>query len=120
MSYRTWHEYGYGFCVDDLSEESVTKIYMHYNEEDDCELGEKIINDINSSNCINGFISCFDYDGEMYIMYSAGYPWYMKENDKSMTEQKVKDIITSYMKTVIGIDDFDDSIISYREVENGG
>lgn len=120
MSYRTWHDYGYGICTADLSKESIMKLYKHYNEEEDCELGEKIINDINSNNGINSFISCFDFDGDMYIMYSAGYPWHMKENDKSMTEQKVKDIINSYMKEIIGIDDFDDNIIGYQEVENGG
>ena len=44
----------------------------------------------------------------------------MTNKDKQMTEQKVKNIIVSYMKDQIGIHDFDTSVIGYQEVENGG
>ena len=46
MSYRTWHDYGYGICTADLSKESIMKLYKHYNEEEDCDCPYSDIEDM--------------------------------------------------------------------------
>lgn len=124
MSYCTWHEYGYGFCFEDLGENAIKKIEKHFNWEDFYEeaydSGEQIANELNDISGCNGFLTCFDYDNNVYVIYSAGYPWYMTDKDKEMTEQSVENIIISYFKNTIGIEDFDKNIIGYQEVENGG
>ena len=124
MSYRTWHEYGYGFCFVDIKKETLEKIGRHFNWEDFDEdiyvLGERIAEKLNDIGDCNGFLSCTDYDDNVYVIYSVGYPWHMTDKDKQMTEQKVENIIVSYMKDQIGIHDFDTSIIGYQEVANGG
>lgn len=122
MSYSTWNEYGYGFCMSKLSEEAINKIYKHFHmsvDDDEQDLGEHIANELNNLTQVNGFMFCFDFDGNMYIMYGAGYPWHMKDKDKMMTEQGVKHIINKYMR-MVGINDFNDNIIDYQSVENGG
>ena len=124
MSYRTWHDYGYGFCFEDLGKNAIKKIEKHFNWEDFYEevydSGEQIANELNDIGGCNGFLTCFDYDSNVYVIYSAGYPCHMTDNDKEMTEQNVENIIISYMKNQIGINDFDKNIIGYQEVENGG
>lgn len=124
MSYRTWHDYGYGFCFKVLSENAIKKIEKHFNwegfYEEVYDSGEQIANELNDIGDCNGFLTCFDYDSNVYVIYSVGYPWYMTDNDKKMTEQNVENIIISYMKDQIGIDDFDKNIINYQKVENGG
>ena len=34
MSYHTWHEYGYGFCFEDIKKETIEKIEKHFSWED--------------------------------------------------------------------------------------
>lgn len=124
MSYHTWHEYGYGFCFVDIKKETIEKIEKHFNWEDFNEdtyvLGERIAEKLNDIGDCNGFLSCTDYDDNVYVIYSVGYPWHMTDKDKEMTEQNVENIIISYMKNQIGINDFDKNVIGYQEVENGG
>lgn len=57
-----------------------------------------------------------DYGGIPYILYCPKYPWYMKEKEKNLTPEDVKNIFNKYISVLT-----DKSVtIDYYVVENGG
>lgn len=57
-----------------------------------------------------------DYNGVPYILYCPNYPWYMKEQEKNLTAEDVKNIFNKYISVLT-----DKPIIfDYYSVENGG
>ena len=57
-----------------------------------------------------------DFEGDFYLLYPEGYPWYMNKLDLSMTEDKLKQIFQKYMTLIT--DDLVD--IDYQRCENCG
>lgn len=146
MSYKTWHEYGYGIIVDDIKHTSVDKILKLVHmapkfEKDflqwiDESYGETItVDDImeyEDDSCYRGlgpiirnvinevdgidFYVCEDFDCRQYLMYLPTYPWYMKENEYKFSEEDIANIFRKYVSIVT-----DDVVeIDYQECENGG
>lgn len=153
MSYETWHNYGYGICVDDIdtTEDKVLAL-MHlapnfekefykwaesFIEDGDPEnIAELItmddIDEYEDDHCICGLgaimkavikecenvelLVCDDYNCCHYLIFSVGYPWYMSEKEKNMTEEDVANIFSKYVNVLTDkpID------IDYQSVENGG
>ena len=144
MSYKTWHTYGIGFCVDDiqttperllrlaeLDEETLLKVqnYISNIEDDFDELTIEDFDDLEGDFCERGVsyvlskvikeipvIYVDDYDGTPYILYCPTYPWNLTESEVGLTRDKVEEIFQNY------IDILTDDIVNidYQEVENGG
>ena len=57
-----------------------------------------------------------NYYGEQYILYAPDYPWRIKENERNLSEEDVKQIFKKYISMLT-----DEPIkIDYYSVENGG
>lgn len=57
-----------------------------------------------------------DFDCVNYILYCPSYPWTLKEKEKDLTKDDVKEILTKYIKILT-----DEPIdIDFYSVENGG
>jgi hypothetical protein len=142
MSYHTWSTYGLGFRVDDINTtpervlklaglNAATKIdlELHIRNNDE-ELTMDLIDDFEGAFGERG-LSCIlreviemempivwvdDFDGVNYILYCPSFPWNLKESEKNLTEESVKNILKKYIKILT-----DEPIdIYYYSVENGG
>ena len=154
MSYRTWHEYGYGVCMDDI-ETTANKVFElvhlapefekrfykwieNYREDGDPEsiaefITMDIIHEYEDDNCCEyglgpivmevvkecedvELLSCSDFDGYHYLIFSTTYPWYMNDKEKNMTEEDVRLLFAKYVSIltnkVINVE--------YQSVANGG
>ena len=60
--------------------------------------------------------SADDYNGTTYILYCPDYPWRLKEHEKNLTEEDVREIFAKYIRILTD----EDVVIDYYEVENGG
>lgn len=134
MSYNTWHDYGYGFCVSRLNKTALKRIEQTFNvdEDDKNYLDEDDLVDfwdnwlqetvdyLNEKYESKSFIYSTDFDGDMYIMFAVSYPWYSSEKDKSRTTKEIDEIFCEYMKPIVGNENFSISCIDYCDVENGG
>ena len=57
-----------------------------------------------------------DFDGTPYVLYTSSYPWFIRENEKSLTEKDVENIFKKYIRVLT-----DDPVdICYYDVSNGG
>ena len=147
MSYNTWHEYGLGFCVDQIEttpekllrlaslKQEVLKDVRDYLQErfdglyNDNELTMSDFDEL-EGNCNERGVSyvlfnviddfevtyAYDFEGTSYILYSPTYPWRMNDKDENLSEQKVIDIFTKYIRILTE----DEIEIAYQSVENGG
>lgn len=143
--YNTWHEYGFGFCVDDIKTtpdkvlllasldkdilEEVEQCLENsglacdiacdidiFDELQDC--GDAVGLSYILANMIKEFdvLCASDFDGRRYILYAPSYPWERDERDIDLTPQKISDIFNRYIRILTD----DPIIIDYRSVENGG
>ena len=145
MSYSTWHNYGYGVCVDDISTQDMGRLqallelapkfkakidgwfseleveepswddYMEFDQDFYLGLATILKEVIAEAEGID-LTACDDYDGKDYLLYQPMYPWKMDDIDCGMTEERVAGILRHY----IGILTDDPIEIDYQEVENGG
>ncbi len=145
MSYSTWHNYGYGICVDDIKTQDVSRLqallelspeakakveswlseldikepswddYMEFDQDFCLGLATILKMVIEEAEGID-LTACDNYDSVAYLLYQPMYPWYMDDTDRELTEEKVAEIFHRY--TSILTDDPID--IGYQEVENGG
>lgn len=155
MSYRTWHEYGYGINPDDIDLKKLTTDrlfafihqapkfeadYLNWLQdtygEDGVAASENVtleeMLDFENDSCYQGLgaimqavmqeleqISvylCEAFDCRQYLMYTPNYPWWMKEADYAMTEDRLHEIFTKYVAMLQD----DPIVIDYIECENGG
>lgn len=144
MSFKTWINYGYGICTDDLPlnndnlEELMSRApifleecnrWLEENRGVDCPRGldyfdaEDIdygIATILAEVILEAeglyFTACDDFDGKTYLIYQPCYPWEMNERDSVMTEEKIADILREY----VGILTDSPIEIGHHDVENGG
>lgn len=57
-----------------------------------------------------------DYNGTPYILYIPSYPWYMKEEERNLTEEDVANVFRKYVSVLTD----EPIVIAYYDVENGG
>ena len=127
MSYVTWHNYGFGICVDDVDTQDVARLETMLKLTP--ELEQKIHNWLKESSineptwadymefdqdiCLT---ACNNYDGKAYLLYQPDYPWNMLERERNLTEQ---DIVSLFQRYVGMLTDKPVNV-DYQEVENGG
>lgn len=145
MSYSSWHEHGYGICLENIAFDSVERVesLLSYapnlkskvhNWFEDCQITDPKIEDyldydqdfylgmatilrevILESEGIE-LLACKDYDDRCYLIYPPKYPWYMEKDTLEMTEEKIRWIIDKYLRIITDSEfEFD-----YQSVENGG
>ena len=137
MSYHTWHNYGYGICVDDIQAQSVQRLQallklapkldgrihawlsdLSVTEPDwDDYMGlatilQQVIEEADGL-CLT---ACDDSSGRTYLIYQPRYPWEITEKELDLTEDKLNELFSRYVSILT-----DDPIeIDAQEVENGG
>lgn len=145
MSFYTWHTYGYGICVSDIVCESVEKLselfhrapglekavndwlkdcnienptwddYMEYDEDFNLGLATFLKEVILECEGIE-LTACDDFDGNQYLIYEPSYPWHLPEEQISLTEERIKEIILKYVPILT-----EQQIeVGYHSPENGG
>ena len=145
MSYSTWHNYGYGICVDDITEQDVGKLeqlldcapvfhakvqkwlsdsgvadptwddYMEYDQDFSLGLATLLREVIEEAEGIP-LTACDDFDCNDYLLYSPSYPWQLNDTNRSLTEEQVAKIFRRYVQ-ILTSKPID---IDYQSVENGG
>ena len=59
---------------------------------------------------------CVDFDGRIYLIYQPKYPWEISEAEKTLTPEKLDEMLRKYAAIVS-----DDAIeLDYQKVENVG
>ena len=145
MSYNTWHNYGYGICVDQIKVDSVERLetllsqapkYRQQIHEwfEDCEITEPTVDDymefdqdyylglatilqevISEAEGVE-FLACDDFDGIDFLIFEPLYPWQITEKEMTLTEERIAQIFQKYVSLLT-----DKPIaIEYQGVGNGG
>ncbi len=145
MSYSTWHNYGYGICVDDIKAQDVSRLrallelapefktkiegwlseseveepswddYMEFDQDFQLGLATLLKEVIEETEGIT-LTACDDYDAVTYLLYQPTYPWKITDAERDLTKERLNDIFARYVRVLT-----DDPIdIDYQEVENGG
>ena len=61
-------------------------------------------------------LACSNFEGDQYLIYLPSYPWTLAEADKTLTQERIDEILTRYISILT-----DEPIeIDYQSVENGG
>ncbi len=145
MSYCSWHIYGYGIRISDITEESVKRLEAllslapeYYRKVRgwlcDCEISEPNYDDyldfdqdfqLGLATILKEVIletenveltACDDYDGRTYLVYEPRYPWRIPDSEIDLCEERLERIFQKYVPILT------DEVISidYQEIENGG
>lgn len=145
MSFRTWHNYGYGICADEIKTHSVERLesllslapkfkaqvdewlheagkteptwddYMEYDNEYDLGLVTLIKEVIEETEGISMTVCC-DFEGAKYLMYQAQYPWHLTAAERDLTEDHLTAIFARYL----GVLTDENIYIGGQSAENGG
>lgn len=145
MSYDTWHNYGYGICVDDIKEQDVVKLkqlldrvpvfhakvekwlsdsgvvdptwddYMEYDQDFYLGLATLLQKVIEEAEGIQMTV-CDDFDCKNYLLYPPSYPWQLNDVERSLTEEQLTEIFRRYVQ-ILTSRPID---IDYQSVSNGG
>lgn len=145
MGYKTWHNYGYGICVSDIVNVPVDRLLLLlenapvFHQEVNNWLAQEGIEDPAFENYMEfdgdymlglstflsrvveeaehvHFTACDDFDGNDYRFYMPSYPWELPENERSLTEERIEDILRKYVSILTD----DEITICYQSAENGG
>lgn len=145
MGYESWHIYGYGICVSDIQSASLDRLilllerapryhqslknlltqmgidtptYDDYMETDvDYMLGlATIMSEVIAEAESIHFLACNSQDCDNYLVYAPKYPWKLPQNEQSLTEERIAEILTEYVNILTD----EEIIIDYQAVENGG
>lgn len=145
MSFRTWHNYGYGINVGDIPEPSVDRLallldyapllrqhiekwfaenciseptyedYMMFDDMSLYGLASMLAEVISEAEGID-FLACSNFEGDTYLIYQPSYPWALSATEATLTQDKIDAILLKYVSIIA-----DDPIeIDHQEVENGG
>ncbi len=145
MSFYTWHTYGYGICVSDITCDSVEKLnelfhkapglekavsdwlkdcdikeptwedYMEYDEDFNLGLATFLKEVILECEGIE-LTACNDFNGGLYLLYEPSYPWRLQKEQLNLTEERIKEIILKYVPILT-----EQQIeVGYYGPENGG
>lgn len=145
MSYRSWHNYGYGIRVDDIICSDVERLEQlltmapEFSAKlhgwlSDCEIVEPVWNDymeydqdyrlglatilkevIEESEGLR-MTACDDCNSVAYLLYQPSYPWELTEQERNLIEPQVAEIIGRYVRLLTSVP----VEIDYQAVENGG
>ena len=145
MSFHTWHNYGYGICVDDiptpsseqlfallrlapvfeqkvheyLSECGITdpsaEDYFAYDDDYGYGLATFMREVIEEAEKIT-LMACDDFEGQIYLLFQPAYPWEMTDRESAMTEKAIEQI---FRKDTAIITDRKIGV-DYHDPENGG
>lgn len=145
MSYQSWHIYGYGVMLSDLTNISMAAVIdlvqqaPHYaagfNEwRSECELDDLTLDDLEEFDqnfCLGlatilkevieecegiALTACSDFNGNKYLLYTQEYPWRMSEAEKGLQENDVRSLFVKYLSKITD-ETFD---VDYYGPENGG
>lgn len=145
MSFHTWHVYGYGVKVSDIKFDSIERLqalihlapelernveqwrvdndvkissvqdYYEYDEYEGLELAaimKEVILEVEGIE----LTACSDFDNEIYLLYEQTYPWYLQDNEKDLTAEKLKEVLLKYFSLIT-----DDPVeVDYYDPANGG
>lgn len=145
MSHVSWHNYGFGICTDPLAAADVSRIRalihcapaFEAKVEDllrDSEIADATADDYLELEINNGYglasimaevigeaenvllTACDNYDGEQYLLYMPSYPWSLRANEFTLTEERIRQIVEKYAAILS-----DEAVeVGYESVENGG
>ena len=145
MSYTTWHNYGFGICVDDVDTQDVARLegmlkhapdleqeihnwlkessiseptwadYMEFDQDFRLGLATILQYVIKEAEGIC-LTACDNFDGNAYLLYQPDYPWNMSEKERNLTEQDIASLFQHY----VGMLTDKPVDVDYQEVENGG
>ena len=145
MSYTTWHNYGYGICVDDIKEQDVARLqellnhapefhatiqrwlteaniteptwddYMEFDQDYLLGLATLLQKVIEEAEGIQ-MTACNNFDGVAYLLYSPSYPWQLKNSERDLTEEQIVQLFGRYVRILTDIP----IDVDYQSVENGG
>lgn len=61
--------------------------------------------------------ACSEFEGDTYLVYEPRYPWFMDDNDKTITKQQLNYIYLKYINMILDkpIDETK-LLISYKEI----
>ena len=144
MSYKSWHIYGYGICVSDITEQSVERLetllsmapayqkdihkwlderevsnpefedYMEFDQDFGLGLASILKEVILEAEGVE-LEACNSYDGMNYLLYGPDYSWHPNKGKRLMTEKDAEEIFRKYISVLT-----DETIeIDYQSVENG-
>lgn len=145
MSYSTWHNYGYGICVDDIKEQNVGQLqellklapeleqkiqgwlselaitepdwddYMDFDQDYYLGLATILQQVIEEAEGLR-LTACDDCNGNTYLIYQPCYPWNITDRERDLTEEKLTEIFNHYVGLLT-----DELIeVGLQEAENGG
>lgn len=145
MSFETWHNYGYGVKISDLTEISINKVVelvqsapnfaKNFNKWlSDCKITEPTLEDLEEFDiyyCLGlvtvlkkvileieniELTACDDLNNEKYLLFEQTYPWRMTELEKSLKEEDIQSLMVKYLSKIT-----DEAIeIDYYSPENEG
>lgn len=145
MSFQTWHNYGYGICVDGIKVHSVDRLenllalapkfkakidewlqemgiqeptwdnYMEYDDVYGLGLATLINEAIEEVEGIS-MTACADFEGTTYLMYQAKYPWELTDTECGLTKEHMTGIFERY----VGILTDEEILIGEQSAANGG
>ena len=145
MSYSTWHNYGYGICVDDINTQNVERLrvllelapkfkakiedwlseldikepswddYMEFDQDYCLGLATILMEVIAEAEGI-ALTACDNYDSKAYLLYQPMYPWDMSESDRGLTKEKVAELFRRYAGILTEMP----IEVDAQAVENGG
>lgn len=61
------------------------------------------------------FTACDSHDGDEYLVYMPSYPWNLRENERDLTEERIREILSRYVSILSD----KPLTIAYRSIENG-
>lgn len=145
MSYTSWHTYGYGICLSRLECDSMERMQkllelapkyhksvqnwlkeqrieepevddiLESDQEYHLGLATILQNVIQEAEDIR-FTACDDYNSEPYLLYEPSYPWNMLVQERNLTEEKLRQLLSKYV-SILTDEVFE---VDYCSVENGG
>ena len=127
MPYHTYHNYGYGLCIDNITIDSIDRIRLLLNKApilkkdvdawfEECGISEPTLKDYEDLDQDSGMgfayllkevilerekielLACRDFDDRTYLMYEICYPWYMTRKEKRLTPEKLDKIFNRYLR----------------------
>lgn len=145
MGYVSWHTYGYGICVSEIKEYSVTRLqnllalapefqkdmqqwleeseiaepifedYLDYDQDYRLGLATILKEVIFEAEGIE-LVACDSYDSMDYLLYCPSYPWHQSGRKELSTEDEAAKLFQKYVSVLTD----EEITIDYQSVENGG